>query len=165
MAEASLPQQPDGALCIVEPRDLADIAVLTSSPPPERSEADEIEWDDARAATEEEVIGLTQLFLEFFACYNLGDYSRLAALFTDDALSRGFVSEIVYEPPDELKVRFEGVYAGYMFSDGRLGAVLVTSTPAEFAPLQSMFFFLKLVNGRWLIDDVPPSGVTVRVPQ
>ena len=161
---ARFPQAPDGALCVVEPRDLKEIETLTSTPPPERQESDEVEWEGARAATNEEIAAISDLFLEFFACGNVGDFARQAALLTDDALARGYISQVGVELPDELQVRFEGVYANYMFADGRLGTVVVGSTPAEFAPLQTMFFLLELVDGQWLIDDIPPSGVTVRHP-
>jgi hypothetical protein len=161
---SALPTLPDPELCQVEPRTAENVDDLTSNSPPERSDADEIEWGGARGASEEEVEAIADLFRSFFACHNIGDYLRQVALLTDDALARGFVSEVKLEPPDELKIRFEGVYAAYMFADGRLGAVVVGSTPAEFSPLQSIFFFLELVNGRWLIDDIPPSGVIVRSP-
>lgn len=161
---AALPATPDATLCSTEPRDLAEIETLTSLPPSERQESDEVEWEGARAATNEEIDAISDLFLEFFACGNAGDFARQAALLTDEALARGYISQVGVELPDELQVRFEGVYANYMFADGRLGTVVVGSTPAEFAPLQTMFFLLEFVDGRWLIDDLPPSGVTVRHP-
>ena len=151
--EASQPRLPDANLCQVNPRELAEVESLVPTMPPVRELADELQWEGSREATADEMSAIEALFLEFFACYNNGDFLRQTALVTDEALARGIVSIAGFVPPEELQVWFEGVYAGYSFADGRIGAVVVASTAAEYAPLQAAFFLVKYVDGRWLVEN------------
>lgn len=152
---------PEEELCRVEPRSQEEIDELSARIPSGRVE---VNLSEGRSATPEEMQIISDLLVEFVACHNVNDLPRQAALLTDEGLARGLIGNFPYEWPDELQIRFEGVYAGYMFEDGRLGAVVVGSTPGEFAPLQTFFAFFKFERGQWLIDDVPPTSVLVEDP-
>jgi hypothetical protein len=115
-------------------------------------------------ADEETVSAITATVRESVACRNAGDYARMLVFFTPNMLAELYGSPATVDPevlqgvqegpravPEPRRLRLDAIEEVAMLPDGRVGAVVETSTPRrEFRDY--LFFVLDEESGRWLID-------------
>ena len=120
-------------------------------------------------ADEEMVSAITATVRASVACRNAGDYARMLVFFTPNMLAELYGSPATVDPevlqgiqegpravPEPRRLRIDAVEEMVMLPDGRVGAVVETSTPRrEFRDY--LFFVLDPESGRWRID----GGVTL----
>jgi hypothetical protein len=125
--------------------------------PPEGEPADEVA-----------VAGITATVRESIACRNAGDYARMLVFFTPNMLVELYGSPATVDPevlqgiqegprpvPEARRLRIDAIEEVVMLPDGRVGALVETSTPRrEFRDY--LFFVLDPESGRWLIDGSVP---------
>ena len=138
------------------PRPIATEPEPPFSPP--AGEAADAETAAAIAATVREAI----------ACRNAGDYARMLVFFTPKMLAELYGSPATVDPevlrgiqegprpvPEERRLSIDAIDEIVILPDGRVGAVVETSTPRrEFRDY--LFFALDPERGRWLIDGSVP---------
>jgi hypothetical protein len=119
-------------------------------------------------ADEETVAAITATVRESIACRNAGDYARMLVFFTPNMLAELYGSPATVDPevlqgiqegpralPEPRRLRLDAIESIVMVPDGRVGAVVETSTPRrEFRDY--LFFVLDAESGRWLIDGSVP---------
>ena len=167
---AAYPVAPDPSECLIDPAPVDEVAAILGTPvaaatqtatgfvPPAGTPAD-------RQTSAEVVATLYQVF----ACANAGDPLRVASLFTEGFV-RNFFGGVPREDllafltipprplPDNQKriiIRFEEVQ---LLPDGRVGVVIVLDEPADPRTEEPDFAILKLVEGRWLVDEIHEDG-------
>lgn len=115
-------------------------------------------------ADEETVAGVTATVRESIACRNAGDYARMLVFFTPAMLVELYGSPATVDPevlqgiqegprpvPDARRLRIDAIDDVVALPDGRVGALVQTSTPRrEFRDY--LFFVRDPESGRWLID-------------
>jgi hypothetical protein len=116
----------------------------------------------------ETVAGVTAIVREAIACRNAGDFARSLVFFTPDMLVELFGSPATVDPevlqgiqegprpvPEQRRLRIDAIDAIVTLPDGRVGALVETSTPRrEFRDY--LFFVQDPESGRWLIDGSVP---------
>jgi hypothetical protein len=121
--------------------------------------------DPADAETADAV---TATVREAIACRNAGDYVRMLVFFTPHMLAELYGSPATVDPevlrgiqegprplPEPRRLRIDAIAEVIVMPDGRVGAVVETSTPRrEFRDY--LFFMLDVESGRWLIDGSVP---------
>jgi hypothetical protein len=119
-------------------------------------------------ADEETVAAITATVRESIACRNAGDFARMLVFFTPNMLAELYGSPATVDPevlqgiqegpralPEPRRLRLDAIESIVMVPDGRVGAVVETSTPRrEFRDY--LFFVLDAESGRWLIDGSVP---------
>jgi hypothetical protein len=119
-------------------------------------------------ADEETVAAITATVRESIACRNAGDFARMLVSFTPNMLAELYGSPATVDPevlqgiqegpralPEPRRLRLDAIESIVMVPDGRVGAVVETSTPRrEFRDY--LFFVLDAESGRWLIDGSVP---------
>jgi hypothetical protein len=119
-------------------------------------------------ADEETVAAITATVRESIACRNAGDFARMLVFFTPTMLAELYGSPATVDPevlqgiqegpralPEPRRLRLDAIESIVMVPDGRVGAVVETSTPRrEFRDY--LFFVLDAESGRWLIDGSVP---------
>ena len=117
------------------------------------------------AAGEETVAGITATVREAIACRNAGDYARMLVFFTPNMLAELYGSPATVDPevlqgiqegprpvPEPRRLRIEAIEEVVMLPDGRVGALVETSSPRrEFRDY--LFFVFDPESGRWRIDE------------
>jgi len=106
-------------------------------------------------ASAEDTEAIAETIANWFACLVAQDSGRIAALLTDQLVSRDLFPlsfEDDEEPLDGLT--FLGVYQAWNLSDGRVIAVLAADDPSQTYPMTSIVLVFAKVDGSWLIDDV-----------
>lgn len=119
-------------------------------------------------ADEETVASVTATVRESIACRNAGDYARMLVFFTPAMLVELYGSPATVDPevlrgiqegprpvPEARRLRIDAIEDIVTFPDGRVGALVETSTPRrEFRDY--LFFEFDEEIGRWLIDGSVP---------
>jgi hypothetical protein len=119
-------------------------------------------------ADEETVAAITATVRESIACRNAGDFARMLFFLTPNMLAELYGSPATVDPevlqgiqegpralPEPRRLRLDAIESIVMVPDGRVGAVVETSTPRrEFRDY--LFFVLDAESGRWLIDGSVP---------
>jgi hypothetical protein len=119
-------------------------------------------------ADEETVAAITATVRESIACRNAGDFARMLVFLTPNMLAELYGSPATVDPevlqgiqegpralPEPRRLRLDAIESIVMVPDGRVGAVVETSTPRrEFRDY--LFFVLDAESGRWLIDGSVP---------
>jgi hypothetical protein len=119
-------------------------------------------------ADEETVAAITATVRESIACRNAGDFARMLVFFTPNMLAELYGSPATVDPevlqgiqegpravPEPRRLRLDAIEEVVALPDGRVGAVVETSTPRrEFRDY--LFFVLDAESGRWLIDGSVP---------
>jgi uncharacterized cupredoxin-like copper-binding protein len=160
-AQEATPEAVSVAECQVEPRSLEFFQNLAATPAPATEEnaaaatgTPEASLDPVDEAT---LAGITATAREVVACLNAGDFLRVNALYTDDYLLRNFgqddVAALGATPspaaaPDQ--VLFRGIRDTVLLGDGRVLAVVQTTTPTGDVDTTTTF---EQSGDRWLIDD------------
>jgi hypothetical protein len=119
-------------------------------------------------ADEETVAAITATVRESIACRNAGDFARMLVFFTPNMLAELYGSPATVDPevlqgiqegpralPEPRRLRLDAIESIVMVPDGRVGAVVETSTPRR-EYRDYLFFVLDAESGRWLIDGSVP---------
>ena len=119
-------------------------------------------------ADEETVAAITATVRESIACRNAGDYARMLVFFTPAMLVELYGSPATVDPevlrgiqegprpvPETRRLRIEAIEEIVMLPDGRVGALVETSTARrEFRDY--LYFVFDAESSRWLIDGSVP---------
>jgi hypothetical protein len=164
---------PDPAECTVAPRSVDDLAALLATPaagagrPAAPTPVTIPPGQPADAATVE---GITRTTRETFACFSAGDFLRVFALVTDDAIRQLQVQGILTAEvvpffaatpvavPPEHRAGYLAITDVSLLPDRRVGAFVVEvdpTLPPEGAETDYLVF--EQVGDRWLIDEIVES--------
>jgi hypothetical protein len=169
------PSPTDPSACTVEPRSLPELEQLiaeggrTGEPPSEVTPVAIADLPAGEPADVETIAAITAATEQVMACINAGDFLRLLALFSDNAV-RTFASDLGDSPedlaalstpeptPEDEWVTLGEVTAARVLPDGRVGAVIYPAPPNDDDPA---FFIFVQVGDRWLVDgfaDIDDEG-------
>ncbi|MCC6314113.1 MAG: hypothetical protein IT337_08855 [Thermomicrobiales bacterium] len=160
-AGTATPYPGDPADCQIAPRPANDFTALREEPPPATPDLppNPFQGEPADPAT---VAAVTETVHEFFACFNAGDFGRIAALYTDEGFHRNFSgpgADVTAEdladllrprptPPEQWRI-LEGIDDVRMLPDGR-------ATTIVDAAGQRSLLVLAPGGDRYLIDGAYP---------
>ena len=161
---------PEPAECTIVPRSLNEFAALLATPAAVSETAatpTPITIPLGQPADDATIAEITRTARETFACFSAGDYLRVFALVTDDAVrqlqAQGILSaEVVpffaatpVAVPSELRAGYLALTDIVVLPDGRVGAFIVEvdpTLPPEGAETDYLVF--ERVGDRWLIDEI-----------
>lgn len=158
-AQEATPEAVSAAKCQAEPRSAEFFQNLAATPAAasEANAATATPEASLEPVDEATLTGITDTAREVVACLNAGDFLRVNALYTDDYLLRNFEQDDVASlnatpspaaAPDQ--VLFRGVRDAQLLGDGRVAAVVETTTPTGDIDTYTVFV---QSGDRWLIDD------------
>ena len=161
---------PEPAECTVAPRVVDEFGALLATPaavPDAAATPAPVMIPIGQPADAATVAEITRTTRETFACFSAGDYLRVFALVTDDAVrqlqAQGILSPEVVPffaatpvavPPD-LRAGYLAITDVSLLPDGRVGAFIVEvdpTLPPEGAETDYLVF--EQVGDRWLVDEI-----------
>jgi hypothetical protein len=167
------PVVPDPAECTVAPRSVDEFAALLATPAAGAGMAaapTPVTIPLGRPADAATVEGITRTTRETFACFSAGDFLRVFALVTDDAVRQlqaqgivtaealPFLAATPVPVPPEQRAGYLAITDVSVLPDGRVGAFVVEvdpTLPPEGAETDYLVF--ERVGDRWLIDEIVES--------
>jgi hypothetical protein len=161
---------PEPAECTVAPREIHEFAALLATPAAVSDAAatpTPVTIPIGQPADAATVAEITRTTRETFACFSAGDYLRVFALVTDDAVrqlqAQGILSAEVVPffaatpvvAPPEYRAGYLAITDVSLLPDGRVGAFIVEvdpTLPPEGAETDYLVF--ERVGDRWLVDEI-----------